>query len=175
MYAALIDLYGRCGELAEHSPSFANGRETTMVESSTHGNARLMVWNVILNALLHNGMAKKALDLFEQMVENGLVSPDGITFVALLNVCSHAGLTQQALGRAGPSAILLSLNLSRYLSFSTLSLNQIYKTMWKQHGSNQTCSMALVDGLGIAGRIEEPEGFVMPCTDIRCWPTFMPT
>ena len=151
-----------CTEDAESSLS--TRRLLRMAERQPWSNPQLMAtlvsWCGMSSSMLSSTMA------LSRLMES--LSLPCSTYAATLASRSRRSVEQ---------APLLFSYLSIYLaiSFSTLSLNQIYKTMWKQHGSNQTCSMALVDGLGIAGRIEEPEGFVMPCTDIRCWPTFMPT
>lgn len=79
----LIDLYAKCGKLAEAMVLFEH-----MPRRSTGP------WNAIIAGLGVHGHGAKALDLFSQMQQEG-IKPDHVTFVSLLSACSHAGLVDQ--------------------------------------------------------------------------------
>ncbi|KAK3441378.1 hypothetical protein EUGRSUZ_B01355 [Eucalyptus grandis] len=77
---ALIDLYGKCGDLAEALFVF-NGMPKRDV----------FTWNSMITAYGVNGCADEAVLLFRQMLREG-VQPSSITFLGLLLGCSHRGL-----------------------------------------------------------------------------------
>lgn len=79
----LVDMYAKCGKLAEAAASFAG-----MPRSGA------APWNAMIAGLGAHGQGKKAMELFSEMREEG-VSPDHVTFVSLLSACSHAGLVRQ--------------------------------------------------------------------------------
>ncbi|RWR91933.1 pentatricopeptide repeat-containing protein, chloroplastic-like protein [Cinnamomum micranthum f. kanehirae] len=77
---ALIDMYSKCGSV-EDALAVLNEMSVTDI----------MVWNSIICGLGINGRGKDALRYFEEMLESG-IRPDGVTFVGILNACSHVGL-----------------------------------------------------------------------------------
>lgn len=79
----LIDLYAKCGKLADAMLFFQN-----MPRRSTGP------WNAIMAGIGVHGHGAKALGLFSQMQQEG-IKPDHVTFVSLLAACSHAGLVDQ--------------------------------------------------------------------------------
>ncbi|XP_011623123.1 pentatricopeptide repeat-containing protein At5g66520-like [Amborella trichopoda] len=81
--AALIDMYAKCGEIRTALQVF---EESTKQTASP--------WNAAISGLATHGCASDALDLFSRMEMAGIV-PRDITFVAVLNACSHAGLVAE--------------------------------------------------------------------------------
>ncbi len=83
------------------------------------------------------------------MIEAG-VQPDQITFINLLNACSHSGLVDEA--------------LKIFNSIPQYSDGQIT--------AHETC---IVDALSRAGRLDEAEEFIakMKCPDITTWTTVL--
>lgn len=79
----LIDLYAKCGKLAEAMLLFEK-----MPRRSTGP------WNAIISGLGVHGHGAEALTLFSRMQQEG-IKPDHVTFVSLLAACSHAGLVDQ--------------------------------------------------------------------------------
>ncbi|KAI7986023.1 Pentatricopeptide repeat-containing protein [Camellia lanceoleosa] len=80
----LVDLYAKCGCI-----------ETAMeIFESSHEKA-LFTWNAMLTGLAMHGHCQLLLDYFSRMVKNR-VQPDGVTFLAVLVGCSHAGLIDEA-------------------------------------------------------------------------------
>lgn len=83
---SLIDMYTKCGSLESACRVFN-------LLSCKHD---VILWNTMLSALAQHGHGKEAIRMFEDMVRTGL-KPDRITFVVLLNACSHSGLVQEGL------------------------------------------------------------------------------
>ncbi|KAL8511205.1 hypothetical protein ACS0TY_017867 [Phlomoides rotata] len=79
----LIDLYGKCGRLSEAVTLFYEVPRETSVP-----------WNAIISCHGLHGLGETSLKLWEDMLEEG-VKPDHVTFLSLLNACSHAGLVDQ--------------------------------------------------------------------------------
>ncbi|KAL9243011.1 hypothetical protein vseg_016953 [Gypsophila vaccaria] len=85
MLNGLIDLYGKCGCLKEARRVF----ETTPGKSLTS-------WNSMINCCALHGQSESAVDIFEEMLQVGdSVKPDEITFIGLLNACTHGGLVEK--------------------------------------------------------------------------------
>ncbi|XP_024538663.1 pentatricopeptide repeat-containing protein At4g14050, mitochondrial isoform X1 [Selaginella moellendorffii] len=82
---ALVDFYGKCGSLllAEH------------LFDTTSSDKDCVQWNALLVGYGYQGNAGRVFDLFEIMQREG-VPANGITFLSLLNACSHAGLVDKA-------------------------------------------------------------------------------
>ncbi|CAA6661735.1 unnamed protein product [Spirodela intermedia] len=82
--SSLIEMYSRCGCLAEAEKVFA-----AMEEKDT------VVWNSMLGGYAQGGFGEKAILLYDRMREEGVVKPTGPTLLAVLSACSHSGLVQQ--------------------------------------------------------------------------------
>ncbi|KAI9186938.1 hypothetical protein LWI28_022490 [Acer negundo] len=80
---ALVDMYAKCGDIngAYRLFSEAKGRDICM-------------WNAMMAGYGMHGHCKEALELFGDMERLG-VKPNNITFIGLLNACSHAGLVAE--------------------------------------------------------------------------------
>uniref|UniRef100_J3L1M1 Pentacotripeptide-repeat region of PRORP domain-containing protein n=2 Tax=Oryza brachyantha TaxID=4533 RepID=J3L1M1_ORYBR len=81
--SALVDMYVKCGNIRD--------AEMLFDESDTHD---LVEWNTIICGYAHHGRGYKALEAFQEMIDEGKV-PDEITFVGVLSACSHAGLLDE--------------------------------------------------------------------------------
>ena len=77
---ALLDLYAKLGRLNDSRKAF---EELT--------NRDRVSWTAMLAGYAVHGHGREAVELFESMVMKG-VKPDHVTFVHLLNACSHSGL-----------------------------------------------------------------------------------
>ncbi|KAG8364478.1 hypothetical protein BUALT_Bualt18G0001500 [Buddleja alternifolia] len=77
---ALIDMYCKCG-----SP------ESALAVFQGISRKKSGHWTAIIVGLGTHGMADSAIELFNEMQSNG-IKPDAITFVGVLNACSHVGL-----------------------------------------------------------------------------------
>ena len=80
---ALIDMYAKCGSLADGMMQFAN-----MSVRDTQA------WSAMVMACAPHGHGSKAISLFEGM-KRARVRPDEITFLGLLKACSHTGLVRE--------------------------------------------------------------------------------
>ncbi|XAR48154.1 hypothetical protein NMG60_11030884 [Bertholletia excelsa] len=81
---ALVDMYGKCGSLREARWVFGNT-----------SNRSLTSWNSMINCFALHGWSGDAINIFEKMIKQVEVKPDGVTFVGLLNACTHGGLVEQ--------------------------------------------------------------------------------
>ena len=87
----LVDAYGRSGH-------FVNAQR--VFETLSTRERDVVAWSSLISAYGLHGDAATALETFEQM-EMVKVQPDGLTFLAVLKVCSHAWLADEALGYLG--------------------------------------------------------------------------
>ncbi|XP_076910214.1 pentatricopeptide repeat-containing protein At2g21090-like [Bidens hawaiensis] len=84
--SSLIDMYSKCGNLALGQLVFELTRDKT----------NTILWNTMISALAQHGHGEQAINLFSDMV-NSQVKPDRITFVVILNACSHSGIVNDGL------------------------------------------------------------------------------
>ncbi|KAH6772598.1 hypothetical protein C2S52_004595 [Perilla frutescens var. hirtella] len=82
----LIDMYIKCGCLEAARGVFEGIKERTIVS-----------WSTMIQGLALHGNGDEALELFFKMIQAGL-NPNSVTFIGLLNACSHMGLINE--GRA---------------------------------------------------------------------------
>ncbi|XP_077210393.1 pentatricopeptide repeat (PPR) superfamily protein [Tasmannia lanceolata] len=80
---ALLDMYGKCGSLNEARRLFDQMSERSLTS-----------WNSMINCLALHGQSANAIALFKEMEHVG-VKPDEVTFVGLLNACTHGGLVDE--------------------------------------------------------------------------------
>ena len=79
----LIDMYSKCGmpmkakEIFDEFPS-----------------RDVILWNAHISSYVQVGQVREAFSSFARMVSEG-ISPNAITFLALLTSCSHAGLVEE--------------------------------------------------------------------------------
>ncbi|KAL5580380.1 hypothetical protein UlMin_012822 [Ulmus minor] len=82
---ALIDMYAKCGNIADSRKIFGE---------MSHKN--LVSWTSMMIGYGAHGFGKEAVQLFDAMVRSG-IKPDQIVFMAVLSACSHAGLVDEGL------------------------------------------------------------------------------
>ncbi|KAH7424611.1 hypothetical protein KP509_11G015500 [Ceratopteris richardii] len=80
----LVDLYAKCGSILDACGVFA--------KLSTQ---ELIAWNALIVGYGQLGESIHVFSLLDKMVRQGM-GPDVITFVNILNACSHCGLVEQA-------------------------------------------------------------------------------
>lgn len=80
----LVDFYAKCGCIETASNIF---------ESSLDRN--VYTWNAMLVGLAMHGKSSVLLEYFSRMISSG-IQPDGVSFLAVLMGCSHAGLVHEA-------------------------------------------------------------------------------
>ncbi|XP_072953394.1 pentatricopeptide repeat-containing protein At5g15300-like [Typha angustifolia] len=116
---ALINMYAKCGSL-----------ENAMVVFREMKERDVWTWNSIFGALALHGQAKDSVQLFDEMLTEG-VTPNEVSFLCVLGACSHGGMLDD--GR-------------RYFSLMKEEYN--IKPTVKHYG-------CLVDMLGRAGLLKE--------------------
>ncbi|KAF4374180.1 hypothetical protein F8388_022946 [Cannabis sativa] len=84
--SSILDMYGKCGSIEEACKTFSHTSWRDVV-----------CWNSMISTYAHHGEAKKALQIFERMINEG-IKPNYITFVGVLSACSHGGLVEDGLG-----------------------------------------------------------------------------
>ncbi|KAF6152027.1 hypothetical protein GIB67_010601 [Kingdonia uniflora] len=82
---ALISLYAKCGSIVDAKQKYYEMHDRNEVS-----------WNAIITGYSQHGCGREALDLFEEMKQEG-VMPDHVTFVGVLSACSHVGLVNEGL------------------------------------------------------------------------------
>ncbi|XP_072952443.1 pentatricopeptide repeat-containing protein ELI1, chloroplastic [Typha angustifolia] len=80
---ALIDMYCKCGSLDDACLVFDSIRDKDVV-----------VWNAMIGGYAMHGHSREALRLFANLLAEGL-RPTDITFIGVLNACSHSGLVDE--------------------------------------------------------------------------------
>ncbi|XP_057429030.1 pentatricopeptide repeat-containing protein At1g03540 [Lotus japonicus] len=81
--SALVDLYAKCGCV-----DFAQRLFLSMEVRNQ------ITWNAMIGGLAQNGRGTEVLELFEDMIKEGM-EPDYITFIGVLFACSHTGLVDE--------------------------------------------------------------------------------
>ncbi|XP_048329673.2 pentatricopeptide repeat-containing protein At4g31070, mitochondrial [Ziziphus jujuba] len=80
---ALINLYAKCGSLEASHQTFKEMPKKDFIS-----------WSTLIGGYGLHGCGGEALKLFHEMQEKGM-EPDGITFLAVLSACNHAGLVEE--------------------------------------------------------------------------------
>ncbi|KAL8507242.1 hypothetical protein ACS0TY_017964 [Phlomoides rotata] len=80
---SLVVLYTKCGNIRDGVLSFKEIRNKNTVS-----------WNSVIVGCGQHGCGEWALAFFSQMAKAG-VAPDEITFIGLLNSCSHSGMLEK--------------------------------------------------------------------------------
>uniref|UniRef100_A0A5K1ASM3 DYW domain-containing protein n=1 Tax=Nymphaea colorata TaxID=210225 RepID=A0A5K1ASM3_9MAGN len=80
---SLVDMYSKCGGLAEALKVFNN-----MPEKDA------LAWSSMIGGLAIHGLGERALEIFAQMKRSNL-RPNCVTFTSVLFACSHSGLLEE--------------------------------------------------------------------------------
>ncbi|OEL26804.1 Pentatricopeptide repeat-containing protein [Dichanthelium oligosanthes] len=81
--SALVDMYCKCGNLKVAYSVFEKALDKDVT-----------LWTAMITGLAFNGHGTEALDLFQKM-QMEVVTPNGVTLLAVLSACSHAGLLDE--------------------------------------------------------------------------------
>ncbi|PON75135.1 DYW domain containing protein [Parasponia andersonii] len=121
---ALINMYARCGDIDKAQTVFNEMKERDV-----------STYNSIITGLGMHGKSVEAIEMFHAMIKQGF-RPNSITFVGVLNACSHRGLVE--------------------LGFEIFhSMVRTYKI--EPQVEHYGC---MVDLLGRVGRLEEAHSFI---------------
>lgn len=82
---ALVNMYGKFGDL-----------DTAWMMFEQICGQDLISWTTMIAVYAQNGQGKKALQLFDHLLQAGL-NPNSITFLNILTACSHDGLLEDGL------------------------------------------------------------------------------
>lgn len=82
--SAFIDMYAKCGLI----------RDARRVFASICCRRRVGDWNSMISGFALHGLGREALKVFKEM-ERLAIDPDEITFLGILNACSHSGLVEE--------------------------------------------------------------------------------
>ncbi|XP_061992426.1 pentatricopeptide repeat-containing protein At1g50270 [Rosa rugosa] len=79
----LVDMYAKCGCIVKALSVF-----------SKLPSKDVFTWTAMINGLASHGDALGALNLFSQMLQNGVL-PNEVTFMGVLSACAHSGLVDE--------------------------------------------------------------------------------
>ncbi|KAI5008132.1 hypothetical protein ZWY2020_009180 [Hordeum vulgare] len=137
---SLVDMYFKCGY----------PKEAIAVFYAMH-DRDVMAWTAMIMGLGVNGQSDAAISLFHSMQQNG-VTPNEVTFLAVLNACSHGGLVFE--GKKHLESMVRQYGLS-------------------PHTEHYGC---IIDLLGKAGRLDEAYELIRSLSshgDVVGWRTLL--
>lgn len=140
---SLVDAYSKCGcmESAVKVFGFMDAKKRNLVS-----------WTSVIAGFAMHGMGKQAVDSFRSM-EAECLKPNRVTFLSILNACSHGGLVEEGLE-----------------FFRKLVNESLVEPDAKHYG-------CLIDMLGRAGRLEEAEKMALQIspeiTNVVIWRTLL--
>ncbi|KAI3696570.1 hypothetical protein L6452_28944 [Arctium lappa] len=82
---ALISMYSRCGDIEAAARVFSKMEQRNVIS-----------WTSIIISFAKHGMATRALEKFDQMLNAGM-KPNEVTYIAVLSACSHVGMVSEGL------------------------------------------------------------------------------
>jgi pentatricopeptide repeat protein len=128
---ALVDMYAKCGELV---------RAWELLEELPIRDT--VSWSALISGHAQWGRGREAMNCFDQMQSEG-IAPNDITFLSLLNACSHSGLMHQA------QMLFVDMHARHDIAPSL---------------EHQTC---MIVGFASAGRMDEASSIIesMPSSD----------
>lgn len=137
---ALIGAYGRCAAMVDAEAIFDGLAKPTAVS-----------WNALIAGFARHGSWADSLERYERMQLSG-VEADGVTFLALLSACSHAGLVQEGV--------------------------ELFESMSRDHGilPRMEHYVTIMDLLGRAGNFSQLEALLssMPVQpDLNVWSSLL--
>jgi|UniRef100_A0A804M8A0 pentatricopeptide repeat protein len=121
---ALIDMYAKCGSVACAHKVFQSMQQRPVIS-----------WTAMIMAFAHNGRAREAVEVFDDMLLRG-VAPNRVTLVCVLYACSQGGFVDEG----------------------WIYFNAMKDKFGIQPGEDHYACM--VDLLGKAGQIEEAEELI---------------
>ncbi|XAR68447.1 hypothetical protein NMG60_11003559 [Bertholletia excelsa] len=133
---AILNMYVRCGSIRSAKTCFDRIKVGDLVS-----------WTSMIEGYGAHGFGLEALQLFHQMVEEGL-EPNGVTFLSLLSACSHSGLVNEG---------------------CEIFHSMIWRYSIQPDVTHYTC---IVDLLGRTGRLKEALSVILKLVDFpdgRIW------
>lgn len=124
---ALTDMYAKCGSL-----------EDAMIIFNTSSARNVVLWTSLIVGFSLYGKGNEAIQLFQMMIKDtNDIHPNKVTFVGVLNACSHASLVEEG--------------------------HWYFNLMQEYYGlkPNAEHYTAMADLLGRAGRLTEAKDFII--------------
>ncbi|KAL4560476.1 hypothetical protein LXL04_032628 [Taraxacum kok-saghyz] len=81
---SVMDMYLKCGVIEDADKVFDEMPKRNVVS-----------WTVMITGYGKHGLGKEAINIFEKMKSEN-ISPDGVTYLAILSSCSHSGLVDKS-------------------------------------------------------------------------------
>ncbi|KAJ4825518.1 hypothetical protein Tsubulata_022183 [Turnera subulata] len=128
---AILDMYAKCGAVDKALTVFNQLPSRDLVS-----------WTSMITAYGSHGQAEEALKLFSEMQQSS-VKPDGVTFLAVLSACSHAGLLDEG-----------------YYYFNQMIMQYNIQPQIEHYS-------CLIDLLGRFGRLNDAYSILQSNTEIR--------
>lgn len=136
--SALIDMYSKCGSLDTAYSVFRN-----------LPNRNVVAWNALLRGHIQQGQFQEALELFQQMQQEG-IEPNNGTFLAFAKACTHLGA----------------------ISKGKVIHTRAYES---DYDAEPVLSSAIIDMYGKCGSLENARIMFdnLPAQDVMAWNTIM--
>ncbi|XP_057978458.1 putative pentatricopeptide repeat-containing protein At1g17630 [Malania oleifera] len=125
----LINMYTKCGSFKAGCLVFENFEDKDLIS-----------WNSMIAGYGMHGFGEKSLGTFNQMIEAG-VKPDGVTFVAVLSACSHAGLVAE--GRKVFNQMIRDFRIEPQLEHYACMVDLLGRAGFLQEASEMVKSMPM--------------------------------
>ncbi|XP_010279265.1 PREDICTED: pentatricopeptide repeat-containing protein At3g63370, chloroplastic [Nelumbo nucifera] len=148
----VLDVYGDCGDIEYASRMFEEMKDKDIVS-----------WTSMISCYVHNGLADEALDLFSDMMHNGIV-PDMVSIVSILSGAAnlsalrkgkeiHGFLTRRDFGLDGSLASAL---VDMYARCGTIDSS--YKIFNRIRSKDLILWTSMINACGMHGRGKEAIG-----------------
>lgn len=124
---ALTDMYAKCGSL-----------EDAMIIFNTSNARNVVLWTSLIVGFSLYGKGNEAIQLFQMMIKvTNDICPNEVTFMGVLNACSHASLVKEG--------------------------HRYFNLMQEDYGLKQNAEhyTVMADLLGRAGRLVEAKDFII--------------
>ncbi|KAH6829653.1 Pentatricopeptide repeat superfamily protein [Perilla frutescens var. hirtella] len=81
--SSLVDLYAKCGSIAQSHAVFSEAEKTNVI-----------LWNTMISGFARHARPLEAMMLFEKM-QQAFLWPNEVTYVSILSACAHVGLAEK--------------------------------------------------------------------------------
>ncbi|KAL6524046.1 hypothetical protein OROMI_031141 [Orobanche minor] len=147
--SALINMYGKCGELESARRVFSCTKRKEVV-----------IWNAMITGYAQNGQSDETLKLFNAMMETG-PEPNEITLIGVLSVCASIGALDMG-KRVDEYAFRRRLQHNIYVATALVdmyakcgNLDHASRVFEEMPQRNQVSWNTMISALAFHGRAEE--------------------
>ncbi|KAJ8568102.1 hypothetical protein K7X08_020824 [Anisodus acutangulus] len=149
MGSALINMYGKCGDLVSARRIFDGMRKKDAI-----------TWNAMISGYAQNGLSDETISLFNAMKEAG-VKPNNITLVSVLSACASIGaldvgkcIDEYASRRGIKHDVYVATALIDMYAKSG-NLDDAYQIFESMPRKNEVSWNAMISALAFHGRAQE--------------------